>query len=885
MKLTVFITTLTIFQAFAIESYSQKTKLTLDIKASKLVDVMDEIEACSEFYFLFNEKLIDTERLVSVSAKNRDIDEILEEVFRGTNVAYTISDRKIILTPEVSSASSQQQSSQQQITVSGTVKEESGLSLPGVTIVVKGTTLGTITDVNGNFQIPVPNQQAVLQFSFVGFTSSEVTVGTRTTINVILTQSAEQLSEVVVTALGIRREAKTLGYATSNIASDEISTVRTSSVMQTLQGKISGVDILSTASGPGGSTRIRIRGNSSFSGANTPLLVVNGVPFDNSRNTGGSGYNNSDTGDGLTSINPDDIESMTVLKGAAAAALYGSRAKDGVVMITTKQGAASGGGLNVTYNVNFTVGTAIDYTDFQYEYGQGEKGVRPLEPWPTSGVWSFGEKIEPGMTAYLFDKLVPYVANKNRFKQFYRNSENLTQTISFSNGGPQGSFNMSLSQAKNTNIVPLSDFTRRNITLGFSQNISKWITISGNINYSNEYNRNPTQTNNQDHVIVNSVATASTTMNFDMLKEYYKDPVTGKENIWSRFLPRTNPYFTMYERFENAYRDRLFGNVSARLNITDKIYAQVRIGQDYYVRERDYNNPTGTAATVDAPAGYVNGNYTRTNNSFRETNIDFLIGASEEFGDFGFNATFGGNQMRREQQGITQYAVDFVQPGLYTIMNGRQQTTTHSYSKRAINSLYGAAEVSYKSTLYLNLTARNDWFSTLSTDNRSILYPSATASFVFSEVVSLPDWFNFGKFRLSYAEVGDDNVSPYANAQYYSIGSNFYPSEAGNVPVGSPTSSTLPNPNLRPLRVKEWEVGTDVRLFNGRIVFDIAYYNKLTVDQIVSATISQTTGYSTDRINVGESRSMGTETGLTVKPIDTRNFTWTLNTNVSYNTS
>jgi outer membrane receptor protein involved in Fe transport len=341
----------------------------------------------------------------------------------------------------------------------------------------------------------------------------------------------------------------------------------------------------------------------------------------------------------------------------------------------------------------------------------------------------------------------------------------------------------------------------------------------------------------------------------------------------------------MYEKFDNIYRDRLLGNLSVRLNLTDKIYIQGRLGQDYYARKRDYNNPTGTGALTAAPFGFVNGSYYMQDTWFRETNYDFLIGAQDDFGDFGVDVTLGGNQMFRQIKTANQSAVDFVDRGIYTIMNGRAKTSNHSLTERAVNSLYGAAEVSYKNFLYLNLTARNDWFSTLAPDNRSILYPSATASFIFSEVITLPEWFTFGKARLSYAEVGDDNVQPYSNVQYYALNSNLYPSIAGSVPVGNSSGSTIPNPDLRPLRVSEIEAGLDFRFLNGRIVFDIAYYNKLTRDQIVEAVISYTSGYSTQLINVGESRSKGIETALTVKPVETRNFTWTLSGNLSYNTS
>ena len=771
-----------------------------------------------------------------------------------------------------------------QRTVTGRVADSQGQPLIGVTVLVKGTTIGTTTDVDGKFSIQVPDDQSTLQLSYIGYTQQDVVVGSQATVNVAMEESSLMMGEVVVTALGIKREAKTLGYATAVVSQIQLTENRSSNTLGTLQGNVSGVIITHFGTGPAGSTRIRIRGNSAFQGANLPLLVINGVPIDNTRFQEG----NADLGDGLNSINPDDIQSMTVLKGAAAAALYGSRAKDGVIMITTRSGMETKG-FGVTYNVNYTSEKAVDYTDFQYEYGQGERGIRPTVTFPTSGVWSFGEKIEPGMTQTLFNnEVVPYTAvtTKDRYEQFYRTASNLTNTISFSNSGENGGFDLSLASTKNTAILKNSDFTRKNVTLGFTQNISKWINVSGNVNYSNEYYKNsPFGVGNQSAEI-NTIATMANTMPLSLMEAYKQDPLTGKEIIWSRFLPRVNPYFMQAFRFDNNYRDRLLGNIAVKVNVTKDIYVQGRIAQDYYSRRHDFNSPTGRLDAATPPTGYVDGSYNRVNNTFRERNLDLLIGVQHKFGDIGLNATAGGNQMFRSMETENQGAQDFVQPGLYTIMNGRQKSASHSLSERAVNSIYGAVEVSYKDYLFLNATARNDWFSTLSPENRSILYPSVTASYIFSDALAfIPDWVSFGKLRLSYAEVGDDNVSPYSDTQFYSLNSNLFAGPGGSVPVGGYASGTIANPDLRPLRVGEIEGGIDVRLFNNKIGFDFAYYSKKTTDQIVSKQVSNASGFSTQLINAGESLSKGFESSIQVSPVETKSFTWSINANVAYNTS
>src|SRR5690606_17505791 len=385
----------------------------------------------------------------------------------------------------------------------------------------------------------------------------------------------------------------------------------------------------------------------------------------------------------------------------------------------------------VDYNVNYTMDTPLDFTDFQYEYGQGERGVRPTEPFPTSGIWSFGEKIEPGMTQVLFDGVeVPYEPVRDRIRKFYNVGQNLTNSLALSNGGENGGFNLSLSNTDSKSIVPNSDFNRKTVNLGFTQKVLKNLTVQGNVNYSNEYNRNPAQVGGQEFSTPSSVLTLANTMPLDLLNEYRKD-AEGNEVVYARFLPRTNPYFSVYEKFENIKRDRLIGNLSVRYEFTDWLYLQGRIAQDFYVRNQDFNYPTGYAAIGPAPAGFVNGSYFMNNRRFRERNYDFLLGATRELGEFGLDITVGGNQMYRRFDQENQSVQDFIQRGLYTIMNGRVKSSNNVVNERKVNSLYGAAEVSFRDYLFINITARNDWFSTLAPGSRSVLYPSVTGSFVF----------------------------------------------------------------------------------------------------------------------------------------------------------
>ncbi|TDB61863.1 SusC/RagA family TonB-linked outer membrane protein [Arundinibacter roseus] len=783
--------------------------------------------------------------------------------------------------------------------VSGTVtSSKENQPLPGVSILVKGTNVGTTTDADGKFALNAePN--ATLVFSFIGYATQEINVENKSVLTVSLVEGATSLEEVVVTALGIKKESKKLGYATTTVGAEQITVNRTPNFINTLQGKIAGVNITSLGTGPGGSSKIRIRGQSSFSGQNSPLIVVNGVPIDNtnfgtnpgnqsSDNSVGSrgGGNTSDGGDGLSSINPDDIESMTVLKGATAAALYGSRAKDGVIMVTTKT-RGEGRGIGVTYNSNFTVDTPLDFTDYQYEYGQGEFGLRPTSPNPTSGQWSFGEKFQPGMTQVLFDGVtVPYEPVYDRIRTFFRNGINFNNTVSLSSASEKGGFNLSLANMDNKGIVPNNSFNRKTINLGFSYDLSKKLSVSGNINYSNEVNKNPPVIAEQDNSIPTSIYNMANSMPFDLLDEKKYD-ANGNEFVYSRFRNRTNPYFTLAEQFQNVTRDRIFGNIAIRYNLLPWMYVQARVGQDYWSRDQDYNNfPTGQASRPAAPEGFVNGLYTQESRRFRELNKDILIGATQKFGDFGFDLTLGGNQMYRRSDLNSVQVTDFIVRDLYTVMNSRVKDPLYALSERAVNSVYGAAEVSYKEFLFLNVTARNDWFSTLSPANRSILYPSISGSFVFSQAFNnLPNWLNFGKLRAAYAEVGSDtDVSPYANNLFYGVNANLFPNVSNALqPVGFISGNTVPNANLRPMRSTESEVGLELKLFDNRVGIDFALYRKITEDQIVSAQISDASGYVNTLINSGRGRNQGVELLVNLGMVRGNDFQWDVSLNGSYN--
>lgn len=876
-------------------------KITLQLQNVSVEKVLQVIESKTEFKILYNDDQVDYTRKVSVSYVDVTVEKVLNDLFAETSVTFEIFESQIILKKSVSVSADEDtddKTTSLQQEISGTVTDLNGAPIPGVSVVEKTTANGTATDFDGNYKITT-GSNATLVYSALGFGTKEMPVGQSSTIDVTLEEDSQTLDEVVVTALGIKQQTRKLGYAVAKVDAEEVNVNRSSNFMNSLQGKVAGVNVSALGTGPGGSSKVRIRGQSSISGTNNPLIVVNGVPIDNTSfgtNIGSSGSSGevgtsgggvtSDGGDGFSSINPDDIESMTVLKGATGAALYGSRAKDGVIMITTKT-RGSGEGIGVAYTISVADQNPLDFTDYQYQYGQGENGVRPTSANPTSGQWSFGEKFQPGMTQVLYDGLVlPYEPVYDRIKKFYRHGLDITNSISLSGGGDKGGFNLSMSNLDSKGITPNNEFKRITASLGATYNLSEKLSFSTNINYSNEKNINPPNVGQQDNTIPVSLFNVANSMPLDVWRENAYDE-NGDEIVYSRFRNRTNPYFVLDKQFNNITRDRIFGNASLKYNFFPWLFGQVRAGQDYWSRDQDYNGfPTGQASRPPAPDGFVNGTYTQEVRRFRETNVDFLVSATKDFGDdFGFGLTVGGNKMKRVSELNRVNVNDFIIRDLYTVQNGRVKDPFYNLSERGVNSLYATLDLSYKETLYLNGTIRNDWFTTLSPENRSILYPSVSGSYVFSNNLSDSSWLTFGKLRAAYAEVGSDtDVPPYSDVLFYNINANLFTNSDGQLqPVGGANTNTLPNPDLKPARVTEAEVGLDVRMFDSRVNLDLSVYRKTTFDQIIAAQISNTSGFVNTLINSGESRSDGVEALLTLVPVRNEDFRWDLTLNASYN--
>jgi len=768
--------------------------------------------------------------------------------------------------------------------VTGKVTDEKGRPLIGVSVTEQGARSSSITDTKGAYTISVSSDDAVLIFSYIGYNTKLEPVNGRSVVDVSLEPKNTQLGEIIVTALGIKREAKKLGYAAEKVKVDEISTNRTTNMANALEGKVAGLDITPPSAGPGGSTKIRLRGQSSFQGDNSPLIVLNGLPLSQGASSANSYTQTTDQGDNIQQINPDDIESMTVLKGATAAALYGSRASNGAIIITTKTGNKNEG-IGVEFTSNFTVDQALDYTDFQKVYGQGENNVRPASQGQaqSSGAWSFGEKFD-GQPTYQFDGVQrPYSPAKSRVSTFFRLAKNSTNTLALSGGGQKGSFRVSYSDQYAQGIVPNNSYHKRIFNVGLNYNLTPKLSAQVYANYDHEFNNNPPIVGIQAQSIPAAVYRFANSIDFNVLKAGAVNS-SGNETPTSRFSTVTNPYWMIAKQFTRQTKDHLLGTAAMRYQFFDWLYLQGRVNMDYLVTPFEQNTPTGTAAVSPAPSGQFNGNYNVSNSTSRQMNMDFLLGGGHKWGNFSFDATFGGNTFPSYFQNFSEAVTNFYVRDLYTIGNGvTTNTSSYTISKSTINSLYGTAEFGYKTYLFLNLTGRNDWFSVLSPEHNHYFYPSVSGSFVFSEFLkNPPGWLNFGKIRASYANVGSANgIGAYANSLTFALA----PSTFNGAPLGSINNTTTPNAALKPYSVKEKEIGLELHMFNNRVNVDVAAYEKQTTNQILSVVISNASGYTGSVFNLGSLQNRGLEFNLELIPVKTSKFTWITDFNTATNHS
>lgn len=790
-----------------------------------------------------------------------------------------------------------------QNTISGQVVDESGTPLPGVNVVVQGTATGVISDFDGNYSINAP-ENAVLVFSSLGFSEQQKAVGGNSIINATMMEDVSQLDEVVVTALGIQRDKKALQYSVTEVGGDKLTEARENNLGNSLVGRVAGVSVTKPSSGPAGSTRIVIRGNKSIGGQGQPLYVVDGVPMDNSGFGQAGLWGGADQGDGLTSINPDDIESISILKGANASALYGSRGGNGVVNITTKKGTKRKG-IGVTYSANVVFDALYDQSEKQTKYGSGAY-VTGVATKPATAQQAFqwgnigwGPALD-GSQVVQFDGVSrPYSNTGDNFRKFFNIGNSYTNSLSMSGGGENQTFRFSVSDLRSTSVVPNSGFNKTNLTMSTNAKFGEKLTLSAKVLYSHEDAKNRPALSDSPNNAIQSIwrIPANVDVNSyrgnpdklgsipegtsDALLAVYGqggDPkFPGQEllpaaNNWGQ-----NPYFATHISERSDIRDRVITSGSLRYDITDWLYASGRIGMDWFTRRNTQLTPEGI--------GYnLGGSRSEGEARVREVNIDWMLGVDKKFGKFGVNALVGANQMKRKFERISANGNGFNVQFFDAINNTAQKSFGYNFNEQGINSIYGSAEFSYNSILYLTATARNDWFSVLNSDFNSIFYPSVGGSWIFSETFgSKPSWLSFGKLRGSWAQSGIVNINPYATNLTYSLGGDDHLgyTRAAFSSAGG-TAGNIPNPALQPALSTEIEAGIDLRFFNNRLGLDLTYYKQTTTDDILNATISNASGFGSSSVNVGEIQNDGIEFLLTATPIQGP-FTWDVSVNFAKN--
>ncbi|MDB5020473.1 MAG: SusC/RagA family TonB-linked outer membrane protein, partial [Pedobacter sp.] len=761
------------------------------------------------------------------------------------------------------------------IRITGKVLDETGRPLIGASVKVKGASTGVSTDVNGAFVINAP-ENGTLILSYTGYESKEVVIGGKTSITVSLAPAANNLNEVVVTALGIKRESKKLGYSVTTVGGEVLTKARESNVAMALEGRVAGLSVSGTSGGPGSSAKVLLRGVTSF-GASSPLYVINGVPMDNTQRGSASEWGGADLGDGISNINPDDIESMTVLKGQSASALYGSRAANGVILITTKSGKKNSG-LGVEFNTNVQFDKPVNNTDFQTTYGQGQLGstgllgVKPTNAAEAvqTGNLAWGSPMDGSPVVQLDGSNGTY-SNKSNYLDFYRTAPSFTNTLSLTGGGDGGSFRLSASDLRGNSLVPNSYMDRKTFNFNGSQSITNKLDVTVIANYilQNDKNRSALSDGPGNPNNVQSLAP-----NIDQSILSPGTSPDGKERTFTNDTYVTNPYFAAYNFQNNIARKRLISSLSAKYSFTKWLYAQGRVGFDNINDQRINIEPTGTGYRSD------NGSMTQYDMQTNEFNADVLVNGNHAIIKdwLSLDLTLGGN-IRKNHYGGTQIGGNggFIIPYFYSLTNfaSRNSGYVSGYSNTQVNSAYYAADFSIKNYLVLSTTGRYDEYSSISSAlGRGIFSPSVSGSFIFSDLYHMKN-VDLGKIRVSYAQTSGE-ASPYANAVYYSVNNSI-----NGVPAGG-FSTQLPNLFLKPYTLREFEVGAEMKFWGDRLGFDAAFFARKTKNEIINSTIDPSAGYNNSYIATGSTQNRGFELEIHGTPVKTSAFSWTPSFNFTY---
>lgn len=771
--------------------------------------------------------------------------------------------------------------------LTGTVTaKEDGQPIPGVSVSVKGTTLGTITNIDGVFELKVPEDAKTLVFSFVGMKNFETEIGSQTTFNLTMETDVLGLDEVVVTALGQSREKKGLGYAVQDVKGDELVTAREANVVNSLQGKLSGVQITNSSGNVGAGSRIIVRGMSTLTGNNMPLFVVDGVPIINSYSDVGA-YSGTDYGNSSADINPSDIETISVLKGANAAALYGSRAVNGVVLITTKSGKGAKKGIGVSIQENMMFSSPLKLPKFQNLYGQGYDGEFEYVDGNWGGVndgidESWGPRLD-GRLIPQFDspydpvtgvrEATPWIAHPDNVRNLFDTGVNRTTTVAVSRMEDEYNYRLSVANQDVKGMIPNTDQTKNSVTLNAGLNVTSKLRVSGSGSYID------TKSDNIMSSGYTSAGIFQSTMQWfgrqvdtQFLKDHWTeiDPVSGRNYNWNHSY-HDNPYWTLNKNTNSLKRERLIGNVNFSYDFTEWLQLKAMAGTDTYsenikeVRAKDSHD-------------WMDGRFDNYDRVRKETTANAVLNFDKNFGSLDVLATLGSEYNHYDYRYESSHVDALIIPDLYAVSNAAAPATTGMYEQHTeLQSVFASVNLGYADFLYLDLTARNDWSSTLPVDNNSYFYPSASLGFIFTEALGMQsNILSYGKLRASYAQVG-------GTAGAYALQGTYGASDPFNGNPSLSYTNTLAPLGLKPQQKKSIEFGGELKFFNNRLGIDATYYKENTINQIMNIAVSNTTGFSSKTINAGNLQNTGVEITLNATPVQTKDFSWDITANWATN--
>ncbi|HLZ89944.1 MAG TPA: SusC/RagA family TonB-linked outer membrane protein [Puia sp.] len=876
-----------------------------DASRRPLIDVLIELNKVRGVYFLFSQQsLARTPVNQPVMAPGISVERILGQVLRNTGLRYKrVDDRTFVIldkrsasrnyaydstaAPDYPDTATGSAAPPRMELISGHVIARDGQRLQGVSVSIQHTQKGTTTDLTGTFTLEAAKEDTLV-FSFVGYKiRKEVAAGIGAE-GILLDASDQPLTEVLVTALGIQKQERSLGYSTEEMDGGIFTGAREVNLGNALVGQVAGLSVAENATGPYGSSRILIRGNASLSGNNQPLYVVDGIPYDNTTISNAGQYGGLDLGDGLSNLNPDNIESVLVLKGVAASALYGYRGGNGAILIRTKSGSRTHG-IGVQVNNNLTVNTVRDEQDYQYVYGQGLSGIKPTTAQMALAApyYSWGGRLDGSPAVNYLGGSYGYSAAKNNFAHFFRPGVMNQASVALTGANNKGHFRLGISDLHLAAIVPNSSMKQQ----GFNFNSTYYVTNRLQMDLTVDYvfenvNNRASLSDDAGNVIAPPMYLANS---FDI--RWMKTHTTHPDG--TEWLPGTtdlyfeNPYYIAYNYQNTTARNRLTGGLTLKYHLLDWLYVQGQVSRDGYLFDVTNIVPSGVEYTRSD--GIHGGNLTQYEVDYHELNGSFMIGAHKKMGsDLNVNADFGANRQDNSSTisgiGAVPFSTNrpagpFLVAGNYNSANILDPIYSSHIRRYRVNSIYGSADLSFRNYLFLNVTARNDWFSTLNINTDHYLYPSVSGSFLFSEVWRLPSWFSLGKLRASYA-ASSNGTEPYQNALVYGIQSY----SIFGQPLGYIASAPLiPNPDLRPVSIGEKEIGLSAQFLHNRLGLDLTWYNKQTTDDIVRTTVSTTSGYSQHIENIGRIRNAGIEALLTATPVKTPAFSWSLSFNYAVN--